>query len=107
MLPVVSCLYHKTCSGCSHWEVPFDQQLLNKAQLLKEQIESTLGTQQRIQVESLAPFGLRDYLSFTFKEGRFGFDKNQKEIVDLSTCLQSSPSLQDFLYELYQSKASY
>lgn len=105
MLPAVSCLYHKTCSGCSYWEVPFEQQLITKAQFLKEQITSTLGTQLPVQVESLAPAGLRDYLSFTFDQGRFGFyDKNQNEIVDLSVCVQSSPSLQDFYRQFIKVK---
>ncbi len=101
----VSCLYHKTCSGCSFWETPYEQQLPRKAAFLKDQIAQSLGVDLPVEIESLNSSGLRDYLSFTYENGRFGFyDKNHQEIVDVLVCLQSSLPLQGFFTEFIKTK---
>ncbi len=105
MSPAVSCLYHKTCSGCSLWDIPFEVQLSTKAERLKQEIDLILKVDTAIHIEPLAPAGLRDYFSLTYNQGRFGFyNKNQTEIIDIGVCLQSSAPLQTFYLEFIKAK---
>jgi 23S rRNA (uracil1939-C5)-methyltransferase len=92
------CPYHSICSGCSQWEIPYDQQLSQKklhflSHLTKLQIDFT-----NVLVHSIQPKQLRDRLDFVIEDGRFGlFSKQQAQIVDLPECWQLTPALQDFL----------
>ena len=89
------CRYSSRCSGCSLWEQPYSQQLLNKQQRLQTGLTSLEGMpRSEIQIHSVAEYGFRDFVNFTIQDGRIGlYSFNEKTLVDLEECVQMSPAL--------------
>jgi len=87
------CPHAKFCSGCDLLSISYPDQL----EIKKLQIQKQLNFPD-LKVQSFQPHFLRSRLDFTIHQGHRGlYHKNSKEIVDLPTCLQVTPELQDFL----------
>jgi 23S rRNA (uracil1939-C5)-methyltransferase len=100
------CSYSKNCSGCSYWELSYQNQI----QIKIDKLKSVIGNSLPIEFKSIdqSTNGIqtaqRDFINFTFENGKYGLyskDKSVFEIVDLSHCLQMSPLL-DKLYQNFR-----
>ena len=94
------CPNAKTCGGCSLWEIPLQDQILQKRERLFKSVQSfTSGmTLENIQVFSVGPGQHRLWFDFQIRGNKMGlFPKRGleiKDIVDLRECLLLSPKLQ-------------
>ncbi len=99
---ILSCPYEAECSGCKYLELPYEEQLKLKSDQLRAHFQDAqfpyLGD---IEVHSAGSAGLRDRLDFSWVGGKLGLYKKQShELVDIETCLQLSPALQQALSEI-------
>lgn len=101
-----SCSFSGRCSGCSYWGIAHSTQLRRKADYFRQAWdELDLGSLPPINMIAPADRGLRDRLDFQWRDGNFGLmDRNRVEIVDLSECLQLSPSLHAWLEDFRRVK---
>ena len=87
------------CSGCSLWGVTNEAQIARKQTELARIFDANdLKLPANLEWASLPDRGLRDRLDFQWKDRRLGlWNQGKTEILDLTECLQLSPSLQQFL----------
>lgn len=91
------CKLKNTCSGCSLWDLPYEQQKTRKINNLQGLLESQHLNFSDIHFLSPAKHSLRDRLDFTWLDGNLGlYQKDSRQILDISECLQLSPKLQEF-----------
>lgn len=97
----VLCPYKDVCSGCQSLELSYGAQTdAKKTQLLELFRGQNLSYLKSLKVLSAGPAYLRDRLDFSLENGRLGlYHKARREIVDLETCAQLSPTLQEWLTE--------
>lgn len=83
------------CGGCSHWQTPYFEQLEHKKNDLKKKLNTDLA----IEVITAGPAFLRTRFDFTISDGKMGLYDQNRSLVDLTTCYQLHPELnQAFQY---------
>ncbi len=91
------CKIKNLCSGCSLWDIPYDEQKTRKINNLQDLLGAFALTTPEVRFLSPGKHSLRDRLDFTWLNGHLGlYQKNSRQILDISECLQLSPSLQEF-----------
>lgn len=98
---IASCLYKENCSGCQYLGTSQSKQAETKKEELFELfVQAGLSLLQEIRFFSAGSSHLRDRLDFSLEDGRLGlYRKDRREVLDLKTCSQLSPALQDWLTE--------
>lgn len=103
---ILSCPYEVECSGCEYLGRSYEGQLKLKSDQLRAHFQDAqipyLG---EIALHSAGSRGLRDRLDFSWIEGKLGlYQKQSHDLVDIETCLQLSPDLQQALTEIRKVK---
>lgn len=95
------CPNYQLCSGCSQWEIPYQQQLDSKKQHFVENLRlHQIAFPDEVVVHSIQSKQVRDRLDFVIENGQTGlYSKSKNHTLDLSECWQLSPALQNFLTE--------
>lgn len=101
---MLSCPYESECSGCKYLGLPYEDQLKIKADQLRAHFQDTqYAYTGEIKTHSAGSAGLRDRLDFSWINGQLGLYKKQStDLVDIESCLQLSPALQQALTEIRQ-----
>jgi len=97
----VICSLAEVCSGCNQWGNPYQQQTQKKIESLQALLDlHDIQYTEKIELQSIAPFGFRDHFDFVIAEGKMGlYSHHQKDIIDLPDCLQLSPELKNFYHQ--------
>lgn len=97
----VPCIYQDRCNGCQYLDWTYEEQQNKKLSELSELLNTAkIPFTRSIAFISAGPAFLRDRLDFSLEDGRLGlYRKDKREIVDLETCAQLSPALQEWLTE--------
>ena len=94
------CQHFKTCGGCHYQHIAYEQQLVIKRKILKDQLER-IGGIENPQIEETIPspakYNYRNQIQFHISEGKKpGFIRaNKKGIVEISECHLPQESLND------------
>ncbi|QDK37842.1 class I SAM-dependent RNA methyltransferase [Bdellovibrio sp. NC01] len=97
---LLECPYQQTCSGCQYLHMPYGEQLNQKQGELAQIFARKDLQHPPIEILSAGAGHLRDRLDFSLQGGRLGlYGKGTHDIVDLETCAQLSPALQEWLTE--------
>jgi 23S rRNA (uracil1939-C5)-methyltransferase len=89
------CPLQDQCSGCDRLHLSLSEQKSTKLQEFQEKF-SDLKTPP-LEYHSFGDGALRSRLDFVLMESKIGlYQKDSREIVDIETCLQLEPALQDF-----------
>lgn len=99
-----SCSYKESCSGCQYLGMSYGEQRDLKEKQLTDLLSQTgLSLSKELQIFSAGSTYLRDRLDFSLEEGRLGlYHQERREVVDIETCIQLSPALQEWLTEFRQ-----
>lgn len=105
-MPEVTCTYFPKCRGCDHWDDTYEQQKQNKVRRLKQILNVTDEVFSEKDFVSIQPYGLRHRFDFTVEsqgdQQHLGFYDANKKLIDIETCLQLSPELQE-VFTLFRS----
>lgn len=99
-----TCVYFPTCQGCSHWHISYQEQINQKINQLSNIFKMHGLKHPPIDFISCGESALRTRVDFTIQKltpGQqvMGFYNKQKELLDINTCLQLMPALQNFYSE--------
>ncbi len=94
----LNCLHQNTCSGCSLLHRPYQEQLQQKKESLLQFSQKLNLTLPPFEIIPIKPTHIRDKIDLTIKNQNgqmvIGFfEKNSREIADISDCSQMSPKL--------------
>ncbi len=98
----LKCQYFPICRGCSHWHIPYQDQKELKIQVLKDLFQLSGMIAPQIGFISCGENALRHRVDFTIQNGdtqQMGFYDEDRNLLDIKTCLQLSPELQSFFTE--------
>lgn len=99
---VLSCPYETDCSGCKYLGLPYQEQQKLKTEHLRTHLaDAGFPFSGEIPFHTAGAGQLRDRLDFSWINGKLGlYKKNSQDLVDIDTCLQLSPALQQALTEI-------
>lgn len=98
---MTKCIYSLNCSGCSNWEIPYQEQITSKISHLETLLKNrNLHPENKVQFISCGEHGLRHRMDFTIEfdeqlqRHKSGFYDQDKKIMQIDQCLQLAPELQ-------------
>jgi 23S rRNA (uracil1939-C5)-methyltransferase len=100
-----TCPYFPRCTGCSHRDLNYDDQRQLKTSHLRQLFQSAEIEAPAPEFFSCGQQGLRHRVDFTVQYNEFtkafdfGFYDREKNLIDISECLQLAPALQQSLTE--------
>jgi 23S rRNA (uracil1939-C5)-methyltransferase len=91
------CRHHKECGGCLWQDIPYDEQLLLKAETLRSMLRTALGVRcppvQPVIRDAAAPWGYRNKVHFVFAAGPRGrglvmghYRRGSQSVVPVEEC---------------------
>lgn len=95
----MKCTYFPACQGCIHWDLSYPDQAALKIKNLEELFARAPVKIPKIDFISCGDHGLRHRIDFTIQnlaEQQMGFYDQERNLIDIETCLQLSPELQQF-----------
>lgn len=98
-----ACPYFEKCGGCHYQMAPYDMQVTQKAEILREVLRRVGKIDAPEQIETIAaePWGYRNRSQFHFGDHTLGFKAaGSDKVVDVDKCPISAPLINDALKKL-------
>lgn len=98
-----ACPFFEKCGGCHYQMAPYDMQVAQKAEILREVLRRVgkIDAPEKIETASGEPWGYRNRSQFHFGDHTVGFKAaGSDKVVDVDKCPISAPLINDALKKL-------